>query len=267
MHPSPDPTLFTEERLRQGLRQLGIGPGATLIVHSSLKALGWVPGGAPTVVRALINVLGEEGTLAMPAATPQCADRSAWRDATTSDACLEEMRHRLPLFERATTPTTLGAIAEAFRTWPGTLRSAHPLESVCARGVHAATITREHPLAFSEGPGTPFARLHDLDSLVLLLGVGFNRCTALHFAESIAPNPRTMNVRFLHLRDARRIWIDVPNVADDNDTHFPIIGKQFMSSGRAAEGLVGEAKSICFPMRALVEVALDYFATGQTHTR
>ena len=61
-------------------------------------------------------------------------------------------------FDPATSPTTLGAIPETFRTWPGTLRSDHPLESVCARGAAAAAVVREHPLDFSEGPGTPFAR-------------------------------------------------------------------------------------------------------------
>jgi aminoglycoside 3-N-acetyltransferase len=244
---------------------MGVGAGTTLIVHSSLKALGWVAGGAPTVVRALIDVLGEEGTLAMPAATPQCGDRSPWHDPKMPDARLEDLRHHLPIFDVATTPTTLGAIPETFRTWPGTLRSDHPLESVCARGAHAATITREHPLAFSEGPGSPFARLHELGSFVLLLGVGFNRCTALHFAESMASNRRTMKVRFPRLEGGRRIWIDLPNVADDNDTHFPLIGKQFMSCRQASEGLVGEARSICFPMRDLVEVALEYFATLPNH--
>lgn len=266
-HLSAPPTPITEARLRQDLRQIAIGRGTTLIVHSSLKAAGWVLGGAHAVVRALIDVIGDEGTLAMPAATPQCAEPSAWRDPKTPAPWVEEILNHLPLFDAETTPTTLGAIPEAFRTWPGTLRSAHPLESVCARGAHAAMITREHPLAFSEGPGSPFARLHDLDSLVLLMGVGFNRCTALHFAESLAPNRRTMKVRFPHLENGRRVWIDVPNVADDNDTHFPIIGRQFLSSRRASEGLIGEAKSLCFSMRDLVEVALDYFATLRDDAR
>ena len=72
----------------------------------------------------LIEALGEDGTLAIPAATPQCAE-------------LEP----LTVFDAETTPTKMGAIAEAFRTWPGTLRSTHPLESVCARGPLAAEIT------------------------------------------------------------------------------------------------------------------------------
>ena len=41
-----------------GLRALGLGPGAVVIVHSSLRALGWVAGGAQAVVEALLETIG-----------------------------------------------------------------------------------------------------------------------------------------------------------------------------------------------------------------
>lgn len=231
----------TESSLRRDLNAIGVAANMALIVHSSLRSIGWVEGGPATVVRALLGALGQNGTLVMPAATPQCAARTS------------------ALFDPLSTPTTMGAIPEAFRTWPGTHRSNHPLESVCARGPAAAEITREHPLEFSEGPGTPFGRLHDLDSWILLIGVGFNRCTALHFAESLAANRRTATVGFPWMRDGRRGWVEVTNVADDNDTHFPIIGDRYVRAGRARGGAVGEANATLFPMRDLVEFAVAYF--------
>ena len=251
--------LITEERLRQDLQTIGVTAGSTLIVHSSLSAMGWVLGGASTVVRALTNVVGDGGTLAMPAATPHCADPATWREPKVPQAWLAHMRNHLPLFDIHTTPTTLGAIPETFRNWPGTLRSDHPLESVCVRGPHAAAVTRDHPLPFSEGPGSPFARLYELDSYILLLGVGFDRCTALHFAESLVPSRRTMVVRFPRFDGTRREWVEVPNVADDNGTHFPAIGAQYMESRRASQGLIGEAQAIYLRMRDLVEFARSYF--------
>ncbi len=247
----------TEERLRQDLRAIGVVPGSTVMVHSSLKAIGWVLGGAPTVIRALLGVIGDEGNLAMPAATPDCTDPAGWRNPPVPQAWLEEVRNHLPVFDIRTTPTTMGAIPEAFRTWPGTVRSNHPLESVCVRGPDAVALTRDHPLAFSEGP---FARLYDLDSLVLLLGVGFNRCTALHFAESLVPNRRTTTLRFARLQAGRKIWDEIPNVADDNDTHFPIIGARYIQSRKPAQRLIGEAHATCFRMRDLVAFARAYFA-------
>ncbi|MEN8182262.1 MAG: AAC(3) family N-acetyltransferase [Myxococcota bacterium] len=229
------------------------------MVHSSLSSMGWVVGGAPAVVRALLDVVEAGGTLVMPAATPRCGDPAGWTDPRVPEAWLEETREHLPVFDPRTTPTSLGAIPEAFRTWPGTLRSDHPLESVCARGPLAPEVTRDHPLAFSEGRGGPFGRLHELDSWILLIGVGFNRCTALHFAESLVEKRRVANVRFPVLDNGSRVWREVPNVADDNDTHFPIIGREYLSAGNARLGSMGEARAILFPMRDLVDYAVKYF--------
>jgi aminoglycoside 3-N-acetyltransferase len=249
----------TEKSLRQDLLTIGVEREMTLMVHSSLSSIGWVVGGPSTVVRALLDVMGGQGTLAMPAATPHCADPARWSAPKVPDAWLEEVREALPVFDPQTTPTTLGAIAETFRIWPGTLRSYHPLESVCARGALASEITREHSLAFSEGRGGPFGKLYDLDSWILLLGVGFNRCTALHFAESLVEKRRTTTVRFPTLDGGRRVWLEVPNVADDNDTHFPIIGKEYLAAGQAKVGSIGDAQSTLFSMRDLVDFAVRYF--------
>ncbi len=49
------------------LLALGVRPGGVLLVHSSLRSLGPLPGGAESVIRALLAVLGPDGTLLMPA--------------------------------------------------------------------------------------------------------------------------------------------------------------------------------------------------------
>jgi aminoglycoside 3-N-acetyltransferase len=229
------------------------------MVHSSLRSMGWVLGGPTTVVRVLLDEIGEEGTLVMPAATPHCSDPADWTDIKVPDIWLEEVRNQLPIFDPKTTPTSLGAIPETFRTWPGTIRSNHPLESICAYGALASDITSEHPVAFSEGRGGPFEKLYDLGSWILLIGVGFNRCTALHFAESLVSRRRVMDVRFPLLDNGRRVWLDVQNVADDNDAHFPLIGQKYLATKGAKLGLIGAANSMLFPMRSLVDFAVAYF--------
>ena len=183
----------TESSLRRDLVTIGVTREMTLLVHSSLSSIGWVVGGPPTVVRALLHVVGERSTVVMPAATPHCTDPATWSSPRVPEAWLAKVREHLPIFDPRTTPSARGAICETFRKWPNTLRSNHPVESVCARGVAASTIVSEHPLAFSEGRGGPFEKLYDLDCWVLLVGVGFNRCTALHFAESLRNGPRELD--------------------------------------------------------------------------
>ena len=172
------------------LTALGLRPRQTVMVHSSLGKVGYTVGGPVVVVRALLHVLTSEGTLVMPAESPSMSDPAHSSDPRIDPEWHDLIREHLPVFDPRTTPTTMGAIAEAFRTYPGTHRSGHPLVSVCANGPHAETITAEHPLEFCEGRGTPFERLYDLDAHTLLLGVGFDRlrrCT-MRVAGNSAPH-------------------------------------------------------------------------------
>lgn len=256
---NPIEEIVALDRLKTDLSGLGIKPGMSLVVHSSLSSIGFVLGGAPVVVRALLETVGEAGTLVMPAATPFCADPAKWPSPELDDRVLEDAWAKLPLFDQSTTPTSLGAIPETFRNWPGTLRSNHPLESVCANGRNATIITESHPLEFSEGPGSPFHQLYELGAWILLLGVGFNRCTALHYAETVSPKRRTTTLRFPEIKNDVRVWTEIPNVADDNDTHFPAIGKEFMETSEVAKGNIGDAPSTLFRMQDLVPFAVSYF--------
>jgi len=212
------------------------------MVHSSLGRVGWTEGGPVAVIRALLEVLGPDGTLVMPAESPQLGD-PANRD----------------VFDPHTTPTTMGAIPEAFRSYPGTLRSSHPLVSVCANGRLAQEITAQHALEFCEGRGTPFEKLYDLGAWTLLLGVGFNRCTSLHYAESLVPNRRTMISRFPLIENGVRVWVEKLSMGTDNGTHFPIVGQRFVACGHVRSGKVGNADALFFSTRALVDFAEVYF--------
>jgi len=55
--------LVTRAALRRDLVAIGVEPGMTLVVHSSLSSIGRVSGGAPRVVSVLIETLGPRGTI------------------------------------------------------------------------------------------------------------------------------------------------------------------------------------------------------------
>jgi aminoglycoside 3-N-acetyltransferase len=234
--------INTAASLAADFTSLGLQRDMTVMVHSSLGRVGWTQGGPIAVIQALLEVLGPNGTLVMPAESPQLSDPT-----------------RQDVFDPKTTPTTMGAIPEAFRSCPGTLRSSHPLVSVCANGRHAQAITAEHALEFCEGRGTPFEKLYELDGWTLLLGVGFNRCTSLHYAESLVPNRRTMVSRFPVIENGVRVWMEKLSMGTDNGTHFPIVGERFVERGCVRTGKVGQADALFFSTRALVDFAAGYF--------
>src|SRR6266700_5977966 len=70
----------TRASLAEDLRRIGVEGGMTLIVHSSLRSLGWVCGGAVAVVQALMDVITPEGTLALPTHTPGYSDPAQWQN-------------------------------------------------------------------------------------------------------------------------------------------------------------------------------------------
>nr|WP_246503783.1 AAC(3) family N-acetyltransferase [Plastoroseomonas arctica] len=230
------------------------------MVHSSLASLGRVLGGAPAVVRALLAALGPAGTLVMPAFSPEVSDPARWADWTGE--ALERARAALPAFDPDTTPTTMGAIPETFRRWPGARRSAHPQVSVCALGPRAVEIVAPHALAWGQGEGSPFARLAAMDAALLLLGVGFNRATLLHYAESRVPHGRRKTRRIPFGEGARREWVEVPCIGDDLDTHFPPLGATYVAAGRARTGMVGAADAVLASSADLVAFATAFLGSA-----
>jgi aminoglycoside 3-N-acetyltransferase len=136
-------TVVTRSELVAGLRGLGVRPGRILMVHARMTALGWVVGGSETVVRALLDALGPDGTLMAYASWQEHVYRAEDRPEEQRAAYAAEP----PLFDPATAEIdrSYGRIPERIRTWPGAEHSGHPEAGVVAVGVRAAWLTRPHP--------------------------------------------------------------------------------------------------------------------------
>ncbi len=48
------------------LKSVGLQNGDSVMVHTSLGQIGYVCGGAQTIIEALIDVVGQNGTIMMP---------------------------------------------------------------------------------------------------------------------------------------------------------------------------------------------------------
>ncbi|WP_114239743.1 aminoglycoside N(3)-acetyltransferase [Dyella sp. C9] len=239
--------------LRRELEALGVAAGGVVMVHSSLSAFGAIAGGAPAVIEALLRCLGEAGTLVMPAFTPQIADPHPGA-GLHADAAIMGARDGVPLFGNAT-PTPMGAIPNALLAHPQHRRSPHPQASVAAIGPHARTITRPHPLPYALGKHSPFERMHALRAQILLLGVGHNRNSFLHYAEAQTARHRTKLRRFPWLARGARVWVEAPDVGDDNGVHFPRIGAEADRAGLIRHRVIGQAACQLMDSTALVEFA------------
>lgn len=245
---------------------LGVRAGDLLLVHSSLSALGWVNGGPVAVVQALLDAIGQQGTLVMPAHSAGLTDPQHWEAPPVPKAWHQPIRDTMPAFDPRVTPTReMGRVAELFRTWPGCARSNHPSTSFSALGPLATEVTERHDLADPFGEHSPLAALYRLEAKILLMGVNFDKCTALHLAERRHHSkPDLIREGAPILVGGRREWVgfDTP-VIMDSDAFLPI-GTGVIEKGLARVGKLGKGRGICVEFKALVDHALDTWVSAAT---
>ena len=157
--------MIGRKELMRDLRRLGVTPGMDLMVHSSLAAIGFVEGGAETVVDALLQAVGKRGTLLAPSFNHRAAT----------------------VFNPLTTPTTNGAIPDALWRRPEAVRSMHPTHAVAAIGPRASDYCHRHLEAGIWAPDSPIGHLVHGGGYILALGTTHDTSTAYHVAELSVP--------------------------------------------------------------------------------
>ncbi|MEU2284824.1 AAC(3) family N-acetyltransferase [Streptomyces sp. NPDC013178] len=252
--------------LTQAFEALGVRPGETLLAHASLRRVG---AGPETVLTALLDVLGPEGTLVVPAFTAGNSDTSpAYRDRTRDMTERQRAVYHAEMtpFDPLRTPSQgMGRLAEAVRLHPDAVRSAHPQTSFAAVGARAGELLAGHDEECHLGETSPLARLYRAGARVLLLGVGHEVCSAFHLAEYRVPDPPRRTYRCVVLRDGERRWTSYEDVAlDDGD--FGALGADFEQHDTARPdpvvrgGPVGDAQARLFPLGAAVDFAVGWLA-------
>ena len=160
----PSANSLDRATLVRDLTRLGVPRGGLLMVHSSLRSLGHVAGGADAVLDALLETLGPDGTLVLPTFTYPIARDPGF------------------VFDPLRTPSLMGAISDAGRRHPRARRSLHLQHSIAVIGPLAETIVTSGGES-SWDTDSPMRQIRDRDGQYLLLGVPYQNLTAVHVCE------------------------------------------------------------------------------------
>ena len=217
--------------------------GDVLIVHSSLKAIGWVEGGPIAVVNALKAAVSPGGTVLVPVFTAPQPDGT---------------------FDVQRTPSRTGLITETFRTSEGTRRSLHPTHSVAAWGERSAELVAGHDATSGLGVGSPFHKAAQVGASVLMIGCGLTACSLVHVAEAIVGVPYLGKVwypgyeRTLTLIDyeGRRHEVPPRDVPADS-AGFTVVSDELERRDLIRHCKVGAAVCIRFSAVDCLSVAAD----------
>lgn len=160
------------QNIKNDLLKSGIREGGVVLMHSSLKSLGYVPKGPETFIKGVLAAIGEKGTLLVPSLSYIHVDETN------------------PVFDLLNTPSDVGAVSEYFRKMPGTIRSINPTHSVCGIGALAEEILKNHSKDETPcGENSPFRILKEYDGQILFVGCSLEPNTSMHGVEEIVEPP------------------------------------------------------------------------------
>lgn len=255
--------VLTDSDIVSELRGLGVNLGDGLFVHTALGRIGHVVGGPRGLIQGLIDAVGPSGLVGMPGFSDDAYDPVEVHGLDVSAHQHDHIRRQVPGFDPGLSNVRQnGTVPEAFRSWPGVKRSLHPTSSVLLLGADATEWCDPHdPKGWPTGPETPWGRLRFRPQMkVLLIGVGWNRCSALHAAESAAKHKRTVTRTFKLGQGPDAPWISAPDVSDDLDRLFPLVGDDWEKTGNVQTGKIGDADVKITKYDALVEFASDWIS-------
>ena len=163
--------MYTKETLRCQLRQMGIQPNDTVLVHTSLRTIGQVEGGADGLIDLFHSYLSQ-GLFLVPTHT--------WADVNAAN----------PVYDVSNSVPCIGTLPRIAANRPDGFRSLHPTHSIWGIGHDAADYLQGEENAGSPGAsGFAWDALADRGAKILLIGVGHNRNTFIHSIDERAGLP------------------------------------------------------------------------------
>jgi aminoglycoside 3-N-acetyltransferase len=259
---------FARQDLTRQLANLGLRRGHIVMVHASVRSLGFVYGGPDEVHLAVQDAIAPEGTMMMVVGCPDGCDEVGRGRLTPEEEA--DLLQNQPPFDPVSSRADrdVGTLAEFFRSYPGTVCSTAPAR-FAARGARADWLVRDQPWDFAFGHGSPLEKLVESDGKLLLLAPDHDTVTLMHYVEHVTdfPGKRIVRFRVPVVCNGVREWVACAEVNSDGDgahanwpdRFFALIVDDFIAcfegTPECSRATIGEAGTILIHARALVRHA------------
>ena len=242
---------LTQKDIVDDLKRLGLERGVAVEVHSSLSRMGFVEGGALTVINALMDIVGEDGAIVMSAylVTPLLP----LTEEEKSTGIIAKVRM---LDENATCKTGMGVIVDTFCKLPNTY---------LGKGIHRVCAWGRNAKLHSQG----YEYLLSINGWVLLIGVDIHRCSCMHTAEDKVEWPKEILEHFQLPEEIQRQYPKTDWYVEYNDPHKPLPvdawGKVQIEAERRGlirRGYVRKAACMLFKAKPVVDIYEEFLRTN-----
>ena len=224
---------LSKEDIIIGLQQLGVVEQMDIAVHSSLSSLGYVKGGAETVIEALKAAIGKEGNIFMPAL--RLSPELPLDEEDKQNGLLRKIR----ILSDDEPRSAMGIIADTFRIMSDT---------IVGEGIFAASAWGKH----AEEVKHMFRYLIENEGKAVMIGVDIYSLTAMHSVEKYLPNNISAIFKSSHLDK-----IYNPNQWFVEDGNAPVkawytIQEMAYDKGFIKDGMIGDSKCMLMDVPGVV---------------
>ena len=267
--------MHTQKSLEADLERAGIRPSDTLLVHSSMKKIGQVDGGADAVIDAFLDYFRDNGLIVFPTLTftifhefnpetEKCQNCMKW---SKPEYCLAKpWVGKKPEFHANTTPACIGLLPNLFRVRPGVVRSLNPTHSLAAAGKDARDFTAGHEKGTTPcGKHTPWWKLYLRGAKILHLGSRVSNTTYMHGVDEwnrTEENPQPFLAQQVDVYDENERLVPMAPQRNTSGSsgRFPMLEDAFERIGGLSRHKIGDADAILLDCRKVADCTLDALA-------